>query len=52
MDNYTEALDLLSQYKNDEEVKSLVEDIRVKQNKKVEIKNSIITYKQIRRELI
>lgn len=48
MDNYTEALDLLSQYKHDEEVKSLVEDIRIKQNKKIEIKNSIIAYKQIR----
>jgi hypothetical protein len=48
MYNYKEALDLLSQYRHDEEVKSLVEDIRIKQDKQIEIKNSIIAYKQIR----
>jgi hypothetical protein len=48
MDNYTEALDLLSQYKNDEEVKSLIEDIQLKQNKQNELKYSILIYKQDR----
>ncbi len=45
MNNYDEALDLLSQYKNDEEVKSLIEDIYIKQKQQIEIKNSIVICK-------
>lgn len=45
MNNYDEALDLLSQYKNDEEVKSLIADINIKQKQQNEIKNSIVICK-------
>ena len=45
MNNYDEALDLLSKYKQDEEVKSLVEDINIKQKQQNEFKNSIVICK-------